>query len=268
MSLTTSSVQADLPALLATARRAAAAGSAIVRAGIGAAREVESKGPGDWVSEVDIASENAVRAVLLSEWPDLPVLGEEEGGERGAVSWIVDPLDGTTNFLHAFPAVGVSIGLVEGDTPIVAVVDAPLLGETYSASLGGGAFRNGTPLRVSERAPGNAVCVTGFPFRNKERLDSFLATFERVLRSIEDIRRVGSASLDLCWTGAGVFDGYFELSLGPWDVAAGALIVREAGGVVTDWWGDETAWLRTGDVLAAPPRLHEHLLTITRDFRP
>lgn len=257
----------DLDALLATALTAAETGVAVVQAGLGAAERVESKGPGDWVSEIDVASEHAVREVLTTAWPDLPFFGEESGGERGEVGWFVDPLDGTTNFLHGLPSVGVAIALVEGNRPVVGVVAAPLLGEVYAARLGGGATRNGAPVRVSDRSPDVAICATGFPFRNKQRLDPFLGTFEAVLRSVEDIRRVGAASMDLAWTGSGVFDGYFELSLGTWDVAAGGLIVREAGGVVTDWRGDDEQWLWTGDVVAGNPVVHAHLVEITTQFR-
>ena len=142
-----------------------------------------------------------------------------------AVGWLVDPLDGTANFLHAFPVVGVSIALVADGEPVVAVVHAPMLGETYWATAGGGAWRDGTPLRVSTRAVEEAICATGFPFRKKrERLDEYFPVFERALRTFEDLRRAGSASLDLAWTSSGVFDGYFEQALAPWDVAAGALL--------------------------------------------
>src|SRR5262249_47274567 len=118
------------------------------------------------------------------------------------------------------------------------------------------------PLHVAERAPVQSIVATGFPFRHKDLLGVYEPAFAAALRSFEDLRRAGSASLDLCWTAEGVFDGYFELALGPWDVAAGGIIVREAGGVVTDWTGDDRAWLRSGNVLAAPPEVHEVLLDI------
>jgi myo-inositol-1(or 4)-monophosphatase len=204
-----------------------------------------------------------VRATLIAGAPELPVFGEEEGGERAAVGWLVDPLDGTANFVHRFPVVGVSIALVAEQAPLVGVVHAPMLHETYWATAGGGAWRDGEALSVSDRSPSAAICATGFPFRAKrERLSEYVPVFERALTSFEDLRRAGSASLDLAWTAAGVYDGYFEQALGPWDVAAGALLVREAGGVVTDWHGDPDAWLQTGDVLAAPPAIHEHLRRI------
>jgi myo-inositol-1(or 4)-monophosphatase len=253
----------DLDALLAAAVGAAHRGGAIVRDAFGAARNVVEKAPGDWVSDTDTASERAVRESLLTAFPDIPVVGEEEGGERAALGWLVDPLDGTANFLHRFPVVGVSIALVADGEPVVGVVDAPLLGDTYTGRRGGGAHRGDEVLRVSDRSVAQAIVATGFPFRKKrERLDEYFPVFERALRTFEDLRRAGAAALDLSWSAAGVFDGYFEQALGPWDVAAGALLVREAGGVVTDWRGDPRAWLESGDVVAAPPALHDELLRV------
>jgi myo-inositol-1(or 4)-monophosphatase len=253
----------DLDGLLDAAIAAARAGGGLVLDAFGSARDVVEKGPGDWVSATDMASERAVRDALLGAAPDFPVFGEEEGGERADVGWLVDPLDGTANFLHGLPVVGVSVALVADDAPVVGVVYAPMLGDLYTAAAGGGATRNGEPIRVSSRSVEQAICATGFPFRKKrERLDEYFPVFERALVAFEDLRRAGAASLDLAWAAAGVFDGYFEQALGPWDVAAGALIVREAGGVVTDWSGDDTAWLVSGDVVAAPPAIHERLLAL------
>jgi myo-inositol-1(or 4)-monophosphatase len=252
----------ELDELLDVAREAAHVGGAIVAAEFGTAREVREKAPGDWVSAADLRSERAVREALTRARPDIPVMGEEGGGDRGALGWLVDPLDGTANFLHGLEAVGVSIGLVADDVPIVGVVHAPMLGRTYSARLGGGAFRDREPMHVSSRAPAQAICATGFPFRRKDLVDRYLRVFTAAFRSLEDLRRIGGASLDLSWTAEGVFDGYFELALGPWDVAAGGLIVREAGGVVTDWAGDDRAWLTSGNIVAAPPAVHELLLDL------
>jgi myo-inositol-1(or 4)-monophosphatase len=254
----------DLPALLRAAEAAARAGGSIVAARFGSTGSARMKAPGDWVTDVDMTSESAVREVLERDAPGLPVFGEEGGGARGDVGWFVDPLDGTANFVHGFPAVGVSVGLVEDGAPAVGVVHAPLLGVTYTASRGGGAFRNGEPIEVSGREVSHAICATGFPFRAKsERLDEYLPVFEAALRRFEDLRRAGSASLDLAWTAAGVFDGYFEQALGTWDVAAGALLVREAGGIVTDWSGDEQSWLDSGDIVAGPPEIHGAMLELT-----
>lgn len=252
----------DLPRFLEAALAAAAAGGQIVLAHFGAPRDVREKAPGDWVSAADLASEAAVREALERSAPGVPFFGEEAGGQRGALGWFVDPLDGTANFLHGLEAVGVSVALVAHGRPVVGVVHAPMLSRTYWATSGGGAFRDGVRVRVSERDPDRAICATGFPFRRKDLLSEYLPAFEAALHGFEDLRRVGAASLDLCWTGEGVFDGFFERRLGTWDVAAGALVVREAGGVVSDWDGDPDAWLHSGDILAGPPAVHERLLRI------
>jgi myo-inositol-1(or 4)-monophosphatase len=255
----------DLDELLVTAERAARAGGAIVNAHFGRARDVREKSPGDWVSAADLASEVAVRELLLES--GLPVFGEEEGGDSFETGWLVDPLDGTANFLHGFDAVGVSVGLIEDGVPVAGVVHAPLLDRCFRAASGRGAFRDGVPMRVSARLPEQAIVATGFPFRRKELLDRYERAFNAGLHRFEDMRRAGAASLDLCWTAEGVFDGFFELRLGPWDVAAGTIIVREAGGVVTDWDGDDRAFLRSGSILAAPPAVHEALLEIASSTR-
>jgi myo-inositol-1(or 4)-monophosphatase len=256
----------DLDRMLDAALAAARAGGEIVRAAVDTAPDAHEKAPGDWVSDADTASERAVRAVLLDAVPDLPVHGEEEGGERGRLGWLVDPIDGTANFLHRFPVVGVSVALVDEGQPIVGVVHAPLLDATYTARIGGGAHHNGVPIRVSGRVAAQSILATGTPFRAKQaRLAEYVRVFERAMLAFEDLRRAGAASLDLAWTSAGVFDGYFEQALGPWDVAAGALLVREAGGRVTDWRGDPDGWIESGDIVAASPAVHEHVLAVIAD---
>lgn len=256
----------DLAELADLAERAARLGGRVVLSG--RARQAERKGAGDYVTEVDRASEAAVGEMLSRTTPGIPIRGEEGGGEEdGERYWLVDPLDGTTNFLHGFPAVGVSVALVERDRPVVGAVHAPFLGETYVAVRGRGARlrRRGQaprPLRVSDRPPREAVVGTGFPFRRKEILPRYLRMFAAALERFEDLRRPGAASLDLAWVAAGVFDGFFELALSPWDVAAGGLLVEEAGGVVTDWTGGP-GYL-SGDVLAGPPAVHRALLGLAR----
>ena len=256
----------DLSALRDVAEAAALAGGAIVARNFGGAQHIREKAPGDWVSEVDINSEAAVREVLTVE-SGLPVFGEEAGGERAEIGWLVDPLDGTSNFLHGFDAVGVSVALVRDGVPVVGVVHAPLLNRTFSAVQHGGATRDNEPIHTSARDTEQAIVGTGFPFRHHEVLPQYLAMFGAAIARFEDLRRVGAASLDLCWVAEGVFDGFFELQLGPWDVAAGALIVREAGGIVTDWEGDDRAWLSTGNILAAPPRVHPTLRELAASVR-
>jgi myo-inositol-1(or 4)-monophosphatase len=228
------------------------------RGGTGPAREVREKASGDYVTEVDRRSERAIGRFLRSEAPDLPVVGEELGGERSGRFWLVDPLDGTTNFLHGLPIFGVSVALMEAGSPVAGAVHAPALGVTFSAARGLGAEGEGRPLRVSSRDPATAVVATGFPFRVKDRLPEYERLLRPALRSFEDLRRPGAACLDLAWVAAGVLDGFFELGLGPWDVAAGALLIEEAGGMVTDWAGGPD--YLSGDILAGNPAVHSALL--------
>ncbi len=216
--------------------------------------EVELKGRADYVTEVDRAAEVAVRDVLAGETPGVAVVGEELGGREAGEYWLVDPLDGTVNFLHGFPIVGVSVALVAGGRPVAGAVHGPFLDTTFTAALGRGAEQDGSPLRVSSTRPDRAVVGTGFPFRAKERLPEYLVVFLPALERFEDIRRPGAVALDLAWVAAGVFDGFFELGLSPWDVAAGALLIEEAGGVVTDWSGGPD--FLSGDVLAGSRTVH------------
>lgn len=258
----------DLAALRGAAEAAARAGGEVILASFEAPPNVREKSQGDWVTDADMESERTVRRVLEELAPGIPVHGEEEGGDRdAALHWLVDPLDGTANFVHGHPAVGCSVGLVADGRPVVGVVHAPMLHQTYSAALGAGATRNGAPLTVSGRAFERGIIATGFPFRRKDLSARYLEAFSRVHAGAEDLRRCGAASLDLCWTAAGVFDGYFELGLGSWDVAAGGIIVREAGGTVTDWYGDDVDWLRSGDIVAAPPQVHPALRAAVGEAR-
>jgi myo-inositol-1(or 4)-monophosphatase len=250
----------DLDLALATARYSSQAGGAVIRAaGVGPHR-AEAKAPGDYVTEVDRASEEVVVRILRASFPDLPVLSEEAGGRSAPTGWVVDPLDGTTNFSRGFPMVGVSVALLVEGIPAVGAVHAPFLGWTYAARRGRGAFdERGRRLGVVDSDPAQAVVSTGFPFKEQRRLPRLLRTLQRVLESCEDARRPGAASLDLALVASGVFSGFFELGLKVWDIAAGTLLVTEAGGIVSDWEGGESH-LRTGDIVAAGPRVHAALL--------
>jgi myo-inositol-1(or 4)-monophosphatase len=254
----------ELERLSAVAVEAARLGADVVRRAAAEDRPpTERKGSGDYVTRVDRESESAIRRLLERRTPELPVLGEEAGGEPGDRYWAVDPLDGTTNFLIGFPVVDVSIALVDGDRPVVAAVELPLLGRSYRAVRGAGAWAGGRPLTVSDRRPAQAIVATALPFRRRESVAGFLEVLARAFERIEDVRRAGAAAADLAWVAEGVFDGYFELGLGTWDVAAGALLVEEAGGVVTDWEGGP-GYL-SGDVVAASPATHAALLDAIRD---
>lgn len=255
----------DLERLRRLAVAAARAGGEVVRGGHSAPLpETETKGRGDYVSAVDRAAEVAVLDVLHQGAPDIAVLAEESGGRRGDRYWAVDPLDGTTNFLRGFPVVGVSVGLIVEGAPVVGAVEAPLMGVSWSAAAGRGAH-DGDGRRLAVRGPEDrGVVATGFPFRKPENQARYERVLEAALREFEDLRRAGAASLDLAYSAAGAFDGYFELGLSTWDVAAGAVLVREAGGVVTDWSGDPMAVIDSGDILAGAPGWHERMLSLIR----
>jgi len=262
----------ELDDLCRAARAAAIIGGGVIAAQFGPGRwgigsDVRAKAPGDYVSAVDLASEAAIRDELARHAPGIDFYGEEGGGDRGPLGWLVDPLDGTANFLHAFPVVGVSIALVEEGRPVVGVVHAPMLGTTFHAVRGGGAHQDDLRISVSERPPERAVCATGFPFKAKQRQPEYMPVFHAAFDAFEDLRRAGAASLDLAWVAAGVFDGFFEVGLGPWDIAAGALLIEEAGGIVTDWTGDPTQWLVTGDILTGNTDVHARLRALV-EARP
>ena len=248
----------------------AAAGAAaevvIRRAGDAAALAPEEKAAGDYVTAVDHEAEAAALDVLLRGTPDIPVLAEESGGTRSDRLWVVDPVDGTTNLVRRYPVVGVSVALMEDGRPVVGAVAAPHLGDAWSAAEGAGAFdAAGRRLQVPARDPAACVVATGFPFRRKNEatLARYLSVFMGALLRFEDLRRAGAASLDLAYSAVGAFDGFFELNLALWDIAAGALLVREAGGVVSDWAGDELAVFDSGCILAGAPRWHDAMLEIT-----
>jgi myo-inositol-1(or 4)-monophosphatase len=222
----------------------------------------EEKGAGDYVTEVDRRSEEAIRMLLEEREPGIPVLAEEGGGGGGDIFWAVDPLDGTTNFLRGFPVVGISVALVEGGRPVVGAVSGPLLGLKFSGARGEGAWSGDARLRISGRDPRQGIVATALPFRDRSLMPRYYPMLGRVFTRIEDVRRPGAAALDLAWVAAGVFDGYFELNLSVWDVAAGALLVQEAGGMVTDWAGSPE--FLSGEILAGSPATHAVLLEAAR----
>jgi myo-inositol-1(or 4)-monophosphatase len=241
------------------ADRATAVGSEIVQRGFaGHLATAEVKGSGDYVTAVDRESEEAIRSFLREATPDIHVLAEEGRGERGDRFWAVDPLDGTTNFVLGFPVVAVSVALIEMGRPVAGAVQGPLLGLSFSAGRGLGAWSGSGRIRVSERPPERGIIGMAFPFRAKELLPGYSAALQKVLANTEDVRRAGAASLDLAWVACGVFDGYLELHLSVWDVAAGALLVEEAGGVVTDWEGGSD--YLSGNIIAGSPQTHAVLL--------
>jgi len=212
---------------------AALAAAALQRQG---PKEVRHKGAIDLVTEVDLASEAAIREVLQRHHPGVPILGEEGGGAEQAVTrWVVDPLDGTTNFVHGLPHYGPSVALEVDGVPSVGVVIDVSRGEVFRAARGGGAWCNERRLRVSEvRELDQALVATGFAYdrREQERAAFYLERVQRVLEACQGVRRAGAAALDMAWVAAGRLDAYWEYQLGRWDVAAGVVLIEEAGGTV------------------------------------
>ena len=226
------------------------------------------KARNDWVSAADRESEAAIVSYLREQRPDDRTLGEEGGAsegtsdaERGRI-WIIDPLDGTSNYLQHFPFWSVSIALRRGGEIVAAVIYEPLRDLFFTAERGAGAFRNGKRMQVSgQGGVEGSFLATGFPFRAQQFVSVYTRVFEDVIRIAKGVRRAGSAALDLAYTAAGVFDGFFELHLAPWDVAAGSLLVTEAGGVVTDFSGGDR-WLVRGNIVGAAAGVHRELIEI------
>jgi myo-inositol-1(or 4)-monophosphatase len=208
----------------------------------------------DLVTEADVASERSIVTGLRASFPSHAIEAEEEvhdAPDERVPRWFLDPLDGTVNFVHQIPAFSVSLALYIGREPQVAVVHLPRLAETFTAVRGGGARLNGAPIRVSATAGlRDAILATGFPYRRGAELSDNLDNFARFYRDVRDLRRMGSAAMDLAYVAAGRIDGFWELHLSPHDVAAGALLVREAGGIVTDMDGGGD-WLRGGSIVAS-----------------
>jgi myo-inositol-1(or 4)-monophosphatase len=254
----------ELRHLLRIAQDAARVGADVVAAATRRPPAAETvKGLGDYVTSADRESEERIREFLSRATPDIGIVAEEGGGERGDAYWAVDPLDGTTNFVIGFPVVSVSVALVVDGRVLAGAVQAPLLDLSFSATRGHGAWKGPERLRVSARPTERAILAVALPFRDRSLVPRYLRMLEDVFPVTEDIRRAGSAALELAWTAAGVWDGYFELHLGVWDVAAGSLLVEEAGGVVTDWQGG-SGYLQTGEVLAGSAQTHALLLEAAR----
>ena len=225
--------------------------------------DADMKARNDWVSAADRESETAIIDAIRARCPGDAFLGEE-GGASGSSerTWIVDPLDGTSNYLQHFPVWSISIALRQGDELIAGVIYEPLRDLFFTAERGSGAFRNGERMHVSDQAGvEGSFLATGFPFRAQSYVSAYVKIFEDVIRVAKGVRRAGSAALDLAYTAAGVFDGFFEMHLAPWDVAAGSVLVREAGGIVTDFSGGDR-WLGRGNVIGAAPAVHEGLIAM------
>jgi myo-inositol-1(or 4)-monophosphatase len=232
--------------------------------------KVTHKGPNDFVSEVDQAAEAAIIDTLLTAYPAHGILAEESGRTHGArhseFVWIIDPLDGTTNFLHGFPVYAVSIALAHRGIVQQAVVYDPTRNDLFFASRGRGAFLNDRRLRVSKRTRlADALIGTGFPFRKGDSFQRYVKMFESVMQSCAGVRRPGAAALDLCYVAAGWYDGFFETGLNPWDMAAGSLIITEAGGLVGNFTG-EADFLYQRELVAGNPKVYGQLVTLLAPY--
>jgi len=233
--------------------------------------KVSSKGPKDFVSEIDHAAEAAIVETLLGAYPTHAILAEEgtAKGENAQAEyvWIIDPLDGTTNFLHGFPQYCVSIALEHRGIVTQGVIYDPVRNDLFTATRGRGAFLNDRRIRVSKRHHlRDCLIGTGFPFRDGSFLDTYLAMMREMITHTAGLRRPGAAALDLAYVAAGCYDGFFEVGLNPWDVAAGSLLVLEAGGLIGDLSG-EGDYLRGGQVIAANPKIFAQMVQALSPFR-
>lgn len=234
--------------------------------------EVHAKGHSDYVSEVDMKCENAIIDILREAYPRHSILTEERGiigPEKSQYQWVIDPLDGTTNFIHGFPQYACSIALKREGEVIEAVVADPTRNEIFTATRGVGAFLDGRRIRVTRRTMlRDALIGCGFPFRRNDDVAAYMAMFTQLSKACSGLRRPGAASLDLAYVAAGRLDAFWEPNLKAWDMAAGSLLVLEAGGLVTDFEG-ETNYLQTGEIVAGSPKIFGQLLPlIQRHYKP
>lgn len=236
--------------------------------------KIASKQPNDFVTEVDRAAEAAIIEVLQEAYPNYGILAEESGstpahnGGDAEYQWIIDPLDGTTNFIHGLPQYAISIALARGNILEHAVVYDPNRNELFTASKGSGAFLNERRIRVSRRIKlSDALIGTGFPYREFDKVDLYLSIFKELAEKTAGQRRPGAASLDLAYVACGRYDGFWEFGLAPWDMAAGALLISEAGGLVSDLRG-EANYLETGNIIAGTPKIFAPLLKLIEEKLP
>ncbi len=249
-------------------RAARAAGDIIVRNMDRLDRlKVVTKQNNDFVSNVDQMAEQTIIATIKEAYPEHGILAEESGtqSEQSEFQWIIDPLDGTTNYLHGFPQFSVSIALKYKNRLEVGVIYDPVSQELFTASRGNGATLNDKKIRVTGHVGlKNALLGTGFPYYDQSYLDTYLETMKELMKRTAGLRRPGSAALDLAWLAAGRIDGFWEFNLKAWDIAAGALIVREAGGIVSDF-ENKDGYLESGDIIAAAPKVYPEMMKIIQE---
>jgi len=253
------------PMLNVAIKAARRAGTVINRASLNLERlQVDRKQHNDFVTEVDKAAEAAIIETLSEAYPTHGFLAEETGSQNSGADhiWIIDPLDGTTNFIHGFPQYAVSIALAVNGVTQQAVVYDPTRDELFTATRGAGAYLDRRRLRVATQDRlANTLLGTGFPYRQDQDLETYLKIFAEMSRQCAGLRRPGAAALDLAYVAAGRYDGFFESDLKPWDMAAGALLVTEAGGLIGNYRGEE-GFLETGEVMCANPRIFAQMAQI------
>ncbi len=240
-------------------RAARSAGDLILRSSDNIGQlNIDQKGKNDYASEVDRAAEREIINIIRTAYPDHAILAEESGLHQGNdFVWVIDPLDGTTNFLHGFPQYAVSIALKYRGRLEVAVIYDPLRDELFTAKRGGGAMLNSRRLRVTNQTSMKGALIgTGFPFKTDLHLDAYIGMFKAITTEAAGIRRAGAAALDLAYVAAGRLDGFWEIGVMEWDMAAGILLIKEAGGVVTDFSFNDN-YLTSGNVIAGSPKMHQ-----------
>ena len=224
-------------------------------------KDIDLKRASDFVTIADKESEKVIIDTIKKHFPDHLFLAEESLKEcgKGTYRWIIDPLDGTTNYIHGYPVFSISIALEYDGEIVTGVIFDPLRNELFWTEKGAGAYLNCLPVEISKVNIGESLVTTGFPFRSKEMIDTYMKLFKNVFLKVSDLRRAGSAALDLAYLACGRCDGFFELGLSPWDIAAGSLLIKEAGGIVTDFGGGND-YIWTGNIVAGNPVVHEEIL--------
>lgn len=256
------------PMLNMAIRAAREAGTLITRAlAHGKVLRIENKAQHDFVTDLDRASEAKIIEILKKAYPHHNFLGEESGAQRqnAGYEWIIDPIDGTTNFIHGHPYFSISIALRFEEHIEQAVVYDPLREELFTATRGSGAFLNDRRIRVTNASLEGGLLGTGFPFRYHEHLDAYLNTFKALFPYASDVRRAGSAALDLSYVAAGRLDGFWEIGLQPWDMAAGVLLIQEAGGMVCDFGGGNE-YFKTGNIIGGNPKILKAIQTTIQPY--
>ena len=252
----------DLEPFKRTAIEAAHRSAKILRSRFGNISRIRKKADAEIVTEADTESENAIISTIQAQYPDHAILGEECGLIKGAseYKWIIDPLDGTVNFAHQVPIFSISIALAVQDTIVLGIILDPVNDELFAAVSGQGAKLNGDPIQVSAPATiSESLLVTGFPYNVEEIFETVMVRYSRCLKASQAIRRLGSAALDLCYVACGRFEGFWEQNLKPWDTAAGALMVVEAGGKVTTF-SDQPYEVKHAEILATNGLIHQEML--------